>query len=189
MFLVVGETQSCGQFEIGLNVVISLAETGIGVERIRILAQEIIVPFIVQPRDRIGIDILRRLGGNTVDIRNILLIGPAIVQAIKIVRDARLIDGVATDIVQRNHRERVREHVIIFIGFVVQIIRAGAEIERAFEIRRQTEFLTDLPGMFGGQILHDEAVAAPKLRIAESFGGWIDLVARQPAGIGNENPR
>ena len=43
MLLVVGPAQAAGQFQIRRDVVIGLAEPGIGIEHVRILAQEIIV--------------------------------------------------------------------------------------------------------------------------------------------------
>ena len=42
----------------------------------------------------------------------------------------------------------IDEDVIIFFGFIMQIIAADAEIERPAEIRCQPEFLAQLPGMF-----------------------------------------
>ena len=40
----------------------------------------------------------------------------------------------------------------------MQVICANREVERSFEIGCQTEFLAELPGMFLGNILQDEAV-------------------------------
>ena len=63
--------------------------------------------------------------------------------------------------------QRIDEDVVVLFGFVMQIIAADAEIERAAEIRSNPEFLTELPGMFVVQILRDQSIAATQLRIAE----------------------
>ena len=65
------------------------------------------------------------------------------------------------------HRQRVGENKIIFHRLVMHVIAAHAEIERAFEIGCQPEFLAQLPGVLLRNILRDEPVAATKLRIAE----------------------
>ena len=39
-------------------------------------------------------------------------------------------------------RERVDEDVVVFLGFVMEIVPANAEIDRAAEIRGQSKFLT-----------------------------------------------
>ena len=65
MLLIVRPAQSAGQFQIGRDIVIGLAKTGIGIQHIRILAEEIIVTLIVQLRDRIGIDIAAAAASRT----------------------------------------------------------------------------------------------------------------------------
>ena len=67
-----------------------------------------------------------------------------------------------------NIRERVGKDVVVFFCLVMQIIAAGAEIERAAEIRSQPELLAQLPGMFFIQILGDKSDRAAQLRIAIS---------------------
>ena len=57
MLLVVRPAQTAGQFQILRDVVIGLTEARIGIQHIGILAQEIIVAFIVEAGERIGIDI------------------------------------------------------------------------------------------------------------------------------------
>ena len=57
MLLVVGPAHAAGQLQIVGDVVIGLAEPRIGIQRIGILAEEIIVTLIVEAGDRIGIDI------------------------------------------------------------------------------------------------------------------------------------
>ena len=48
MLLVFGPAQTACQLQIGEDIVISLAKTRIGIQRIGILTQEIIVPFVVK---------------------------------------------------------------------------------------------------------------------------------------------
>ena len=48
MLLVVGPAQAARQLQIWRDIVIGLAEPGIGIQHVRILAQEIIVPLIVE---------------------------------------------------------------------------------------------------------------------------------------------
>ena len=48
MLLIFGPAQAGRQFQIGEDIVIGLAERGIGIERIGILAEKIIVTFIVE---------------------------------------------------------------------------------------------------------------------------------------------
>ena len=55
MLLVIRPAQSAGQFEIVEDIVIDLAESGIGIEHIWILTEEIIVPLIVQIIDGTGV--------------------------------------------------------------------------------------------------------------------------------------
>ena len=43
MFLILGPAQSAGQFQIVGNLVVNLSEPRIGIERVRIVATEIIV--------------------------------------------------------------------------------------------------------------------------------------------------
>ena len=57
MLLIFRPAQTGRQLQIAEDIVIGLAERGIGIQRIGILAQKIIVPLIVQMRDRVGIDI------------------------------------------------------------------------------------------------------------------------------------
>ena len=57
MLLVVRPPQAADQLQIVRQAVIRLAERRIGVQHIRILAQKIIVPIIVETGKRIGIDI------------------------------------------------------------------------------------------------------------------------------------
>ena len=79
--------------------------------------------------------------------------------------------------------QRIDEDVIILLRFIMQIIAADAEIERPAEIRRQAEFLAELPGMFVVQILRDQPVAAAQLRIAECSDRGTDWsIAESIAG-------
>ena len=64
-----------------------------------------------------------------------------------------------------NVREHIAEDIVIFFRFVMQIVAAGAEIERPGEIRRNTKFLTQLPRMFLRKILKDQPIRATHLRI------------------------
>ena len=57
MFLIVGPAQAAREFQIRRDVVIGFTETGIGIQHIGILAQEVIVTFIVEAADRVGIDV------------------------------------------------------------------------------------------------------------------------------------
>ena len=57
MLAVIGPAQTRRQLQIFQDIVIGFAETSIGIKRVRILAEEIIVSFIVELRKRIGIDI------------------------------------------------------------------------------------------------------------------------------------
>ena len=78
-------------------------------------------------------------------------------------------------------RERIDEDVVIFFGFIVQIVAAHAEIERAVEIRGQPKLLVQLPGMFVGQIFRDKPVAATQLRIAEYRRSGNSRIGKNPA--------
>ena len=55
MFLVIRPAQTAGQLQVGCDIVIDFAEGRIGIERVWILTQEIIVTFIVEDGDRIGV--------------------------------------------------------------------------------------------------------------------------------------
>ncbi len=55
-------------------------------------------------------------------------------------------------------RQRVGEDVVILLRLVVKKVSTHAEIERATEIRGQTEFLAQLPGVFIGQILYNKPI-------------------------------
>src|SRR6185437_12901426 len=57
MLLILRPAQAGGQFEIGRDIVIGLAERCVGIENVRVLAAKIIVTIAVQAADRIGIDI------------------------------------------------------------------------------------------------------------------------------------
>src|SRR6185437_9801044 len=57
VFAVFRETQTADQFQIDGEIIIGFSESCIGVEHIRILAQKIVVAFVVETANRIGIDI------------------------------------------------------------------------------------------------------------------------------------
>ena len=67
-----------------------------------------------------------------------------------------------------SHGQCVDEDIIILFRFVMEVIAADAEIERAAEMRSQPEFLAQLPGMFIRKILGNKPVAAAQLRIAKN---------------------
>jgi len=85
MFLVVGPAQTGGQLKIFYDIVIDLAETGIGVQCVGILAEEIIVTFIVEVRNRVWVDIVAaentlrycRIWGPETANQTILIVGYA----------------------------------------------------------------------------------------------------------------
>ncbi len=49
----------------------------------------------------------------------------------------------------------------------MQIIAANTEVERSREIRGETELLTQLPGMFIGEVLGNKPIGTAQLRVAE----------------------
>ncbi len=59
------KAQTARQFEIAGEVVVNLTKSCVGVQRVRILAQEIIVSLVVEGTDRIGIDVDTILSGST----------------------------------------------------------------------------------------------------------------------------
>ncbi len=68
----------------------------------------------------------------------------------------------------------VDEYVIVFQRLVVHVICANAEIERAAEIRCETEFLTQLPSVLIGKIFYDKPVRTTQLRITK-YASWNDI--------------
>ncbi len=49
----------------------------------------------------------------------------------------------------RKQGQRVDEDIIVFFGFVMQVVTANAEVQRTAEFRGQPKLLAELPGMFG----------------------------------------
>ena len=124
MLSVLGPAHAAGQFHFACYIVISLAETGIGIQHIGILAEEIIVTFIVQFGERIGVYVKAGPNASCAAIwtkdshfeppskHSLLSVTP------------RNHKCVAIHIVQRQQRECVDEDIIVFLGFIVQIIAA-----------------------------------------------------------------
>src|SRR6185437_9920868 len=67
----------------------------------------------------------------------------------------------------REAGERVYENVIVFLGFVMEIVPSSTEIEWAVEIRGQTKLLTELPRFLVGEVLGYQPIAATQLRVTE----------------------
>ncbi len=171
MFAVVGPAQTAREFQVSRDVVVHLSEHRIGIQRVGILAQEVIVARIVQLRERMGIDITQAIfdAGRNVRVGILVAVWHALlVEGLE--RHPGMVAAIQA-VIRRIHGDGVEEDVIVFFGFVMQVVGADAEIERTAEIGRQPHFLAELPGMFVGQIFADEPAAASQLRIAEIAGG------------------
>ncbi len=197
MLLVLGPPQTGSEFQGLEDVVIGLAEGGIGIERVGVLAKKVIVPLIVEAADWIGIDIdasihLRLAAAQ----RRIMIFEAAITgETLVIVCDidiprhpARVRRVGVYAFCVGECGERVDEDVVVFFRLVMEVIAADAEIERAGEMRCQAEFLARLPGMFFRKILGKDTATATQLRIAELAhrGGLGDKGARR-GGTGTED--
>ncbi len=139
MLLIFRPAQAGGQFQVLQNVVIALAERGIGIEDVRILAEKIVVTVAVQARNRIGVHI-----GAGVDFRLataqrwVLIFESAVAgQAFVIVGYARCPEGPAgpaSTFGKAEGRQRVDEDVVVLHRFVMHIIAAEAEVESAGQV-------------------------------------------------------
>src|SRR6185437_1431752 len=147
--------------QIAEDIVIGLAKRRVGIEHIGIGAAKVIVTVSIEMRNRVWIDI------SCTDVSKRVWI-----VKLKAVRQWVVGVGIkpARPIAAIDLRKHVTEHVIIFFRLIVQIVTTGAEIERAGEVRRQAEFLTELPGMFLRQIFDDQSIRAAQLRIACDAG-------------------
>ncbi len=176
------------------NVIIALAKGRIGIERVGILTQEIVVAIVVEAADRIGIDIdactYRRLSAAECRIsvskpalrfQTFVLVGhPGNPLRISVRQ-------------RRNERfpigegcQRVDKDIIILSGFIVHVITADTEVEGAGEMRCQPEFLAGLPGMLFGKIFRHYAAATAQLRIAIDSVRIGELGGYTIDGDGNE---
>ena len=138
--LVFCPTQAACQLQIAGDGIIGLTKARIGIQLIRILAQKIIVAFIVEAGDRIRINIhavLIRLPAAAYRIC-ILKSGGSSMTKQTIGVAARGVAWKAIVItvtsVHREHCKRIDEDVVILFRLVVQIISADAEIDRTAEI-------------------------------------------------------
>ena len=113
------------------DIVIGLAEPRIGIQRIGILAQEIIVSFVVEAVIGIGIDInagLKRFAAahDGIEILPARLTNDCLSETIAVVGSALIAELIFAD---RIHRQRIDEDVVIFFGFIMEIVAADAEID------------------------------------------------------------
>src|SRR6185437_1045627 len=149
VFLVVRPAQPAGEFQILSYVVVGFTKEGIGIQVVRVLAQEIVVTLIVQLRQWVWINIAFAIFHAR---RNVwICIFVAERNAVRIVGDAwhpRSRRYRAETAPSRKGGERVEEDVVVFLSFIVKVVAACTKVQRPREVRTQPQFLADLPGMF-----------------------------------------
>src|SRR6185312_10867829 len=183
MLLVLRPAQAAGEFQIVRDVIISLAKRGVGIERVGILATEVIVTVAIEAADRIGIDIDALIDRRfAAAVRGIIVFETAVTAetfaAIGYARNpwsARSIARTLSTIDPGEDGHRIDEDVIVLDGFVVHEVSAHAEVERAGKIRCEPEFLICLPGMLPHEVFGEQLVAATELRIADEGGAGVGI--------------
>src|SRR6185312_8405601 len=69
MLLIFRPTQAADQLHIVRDVIVGLAKCGVGIQRVGILIEEVVVPLVVQMLEIIRVDILARNASLHVNLR------------------------------------------------------------------------------------------------------------------------
>src|SRR5580692_1145699 len=147
MFLIIGPAQAGSELHIIEDVVIGLPERSIGIQHIGILAEEIVVPLVVQMLQIVRVDILAlHLPFHAyLCVLERIRIPKTAYETVRIVGDTGIprqrLGWAATSPGIARQSQRIDKDVVILLCLVMKVIAADAEIERAIEMRFQTEFL------------------------------------------------